>query len=657
MLSKSLKFIEHQVIVAAPDSSAIVNMSNKQAIITSFARSFAFAIGIFLALFLLSPAHKVLAADIRVDSNCSLPDAIQAAESDAAIRGCAGGSGADTIHLTGDVTLAAELPQITSDITIEGGGYSINGNYEHRIFKISRGTLIIRQLTITRGYAVSGGAIFNDGALHLIDSNFTDNSATGGETKDGGGAIHNNGELIVTNCKFTKNSSNSDSLYDGYGGAILSNGDLTVSNSKFIDNIADRGGGAIHSDGALNITGSEFARNSAGGGGAIHHDTHETLSIRNSGFTGNAAGEGGAISNKASGWLVITDSTFAGNSAGGWGSAIINKHGELTVADSTFSGNSAGDGGSIYNSSTAEVTNSTFDSNAADAASAVFNGGSNLAEMTISNSVFTNNAAQQFSGAIMNGRGATLTINGSRFVGNTAVSGAAISNIGDELTINGSSFINNSALGMSGEVGEHFFERSLAKGAGGAILNLGPLSIADSSFLDNSAPGYGGAIFSVADFKATNSTLAGNSAEYGGGLYIYFLFPSSVTMTHMTIASNSADEGGGIAVEFEEYEDTVASLHNNVITSNDGGDCSAVISQSSGNLIEDDSCDAAISGDPKLGTLVEPEDGSPAYFPLLPGSPAIDAADPAHCTATDQTGAARPQGVACDIGAFEFQGE
>jgi hypothetical protein len=38
---------------------------------------------------------------------------------------------------------------------------------------------------------------------------------------------------------------------------------------------------------------------------------------------------------------------------------------------------------------------------------------------------------------------------------------------------------------------------------------------------------------------------------------------------------------------------------------------------------------------------------------LLTGSPAIDQAQTAYCTATDQAGTARPQGSACDVGAFE----
>ena len=58
--------------------------------------------------------------------------------------------------------------------------------------------------------------------------------------------------------------------------------------------------------------------------------------------------------------------------------------------------------------------------------------------------------------------------------------------------------------------------------------------------------------------------------------------------------------------------------------------------------------------DPMLGERVEPEDGSPAYFPLLADSRAIDAADDDYCPDTDQIGTARPQGAGCDVGAIEY---
>jgi hypothetical protein len=56
--------------------------------------------------------------------------------------------------------------------------------------------------------------------------------------------------------------------------------------------------------------------------------------------------------------------------------------------------------------------------------------------------------------------------------------------------------------------------------------------------------------------------------------------------------------------------------------------------------------------DPMLGPLAD-NGGLTPTMALLPGSPAIDAGDDAICPPTDQRDVARPQGRACDIGAFE----
>jgi hypothetical protein len=67
----------------------------------------------------------------------------------------------------------------------------------------------------------------------------------------------------------------------------------------------------------------------------------------------------------------------------------------------------------------------------------------------------------------------------------------------------------------------------------------------------------------------------------------------------------------------------------------------------------DASCPGA-NVDPKLGALAD--NGGPTQTrELLPGSPAIDAvvASGAGCPATDQRGVSRPNGAACDIGAYE----
>ena len=63
-----------------------------------------------------------------------------------------------------------------------------------------------------------------------------------------------------------------------------------------------------------------------------------------------------------------------------------------------------------------------------------------------------------------------------------------------------------------------------------------------------------------------------------------------------------------------------------------------------------------IDEDPRLDAPIAYDQFTHA-FPLLSGSPAIDAANDSHCPATDQRGMARPQGDHCDIGAYEFDAQ
>src|SRR5215210_5647955 len=60
------------------------------------------------------------------DGDCSLREAIQAANTNAAVDGCKAGTGADTIifSVAGTITVAfsSDLPTITDDLTIDGPG-------------------------------------------------------------------------------------------------------------------------------------------------------------------------------------------------------------------------------------------------------------------------------------------------------------------------------------------------------------------------------------------------------------------------------------------------------------------------------------------------------------------------------------------------------
>ena len=518
---------------------------------------FRLIVAVLFALFFASSVH---AADIAVDADCSLTDAIIAANRDQPEGNCPAGRGADTIILSQDITLDDSLPKITSDITIEGNGYTISGNNRYRIFYNEGGALTIKDLTMTKG-DVEGELIFNkDGTV----------KATAAQPI--GGAIVSWGELSITSSSFSDNSAY-------LGGAIFNLGELSITNSAFSDNKAEWSGGAIDNLGELSITNNTFRDNSAYLGGAI--DNRGELSITNSTFRDNSADfGGGAIDNR--GELSITNSTFNYNSDDRLGGAIVNG-GELSISDSTFSNNSAEETGG-----------------------AIANGG----ELSITNSTFNYNWADKLGGAIAND--GELSIGNSRFSGNKAEwSGGAILNAG-ELSISDSAFRDNSADERGG---------AIANGRNEERNTAGELSITNSSFSHNSADERGGAIDNLGELSISSSTFSGNSAGLGGAIF--------------------------------NEEDGKLRMRNSIIA---GVGCysDSRIRQNISNFIQDGSCSPAFEGDPMLGALVVPEDGSPAYFPLLAGSPAIDAADDAYCPETDQIGTVRPQGAGCDIGAVEY---
>ena len=475
-------------------------------------------VSVLLSLIMMPPIVTTIvqAANIETSGSCTLADAITAANNDRAEGGCLAGRGTDTITLSQDITLTAALPQIVSEITIEGNGFTISGNNRYRIFYNDGGALTIHDLTIANGYV--------------------------------------EGDLIRNADRDLENAT-----ANPIGGAIVNwQGTLTISDSNFSDNLAEYDGGAIYNrEGILSIVNSVFSANLADSSGGAIYNWQGTLSIVNSVFSANLAdSSGGAIEDV--GELSIVNSAFSHNWTDEEGGAIIN-HGELSISGSTFSTNSADDsGGAIENWGSGSISNSTFSHNSADYSpgGAIYNRGHG--ELSINDSTFSNNSAN--------------------------IKGGAISNFG-ELTLRNSTFSGN---------------------------------LASSDFYVSR----GGAIYNGRELRIRSNTFSGNLADKGGA--IYNEDDGKLRMTNSIIAGN-----GGAC-----YSD--GRIRHNI-----------------NNFIQDGSCDPAFSGDPMLGELVEPEDGSPAYYPLLAGSPAIDAADDEYCPDTDMLGTVRPQGAACDIGAYE----
>ena len=255
----------------------------------------------------------------------------------------------------------------------------------------------------------------------------------------------------------------------------------------------------------------------------------------------------------------------------------------------------------------------------------------------------------------------TLTVNQSIFTGNTATGtsglGAGIFVNAANATITDSTFSGNSA----------------AHGAG-IYHYLNSATLIGNTFTGNTAS-YGGAVADENSITTLiNNTFSGNTATFEGGA-ISRLGGSSI-MSNNTITNNNAGtNGGGIHL----FSGTIT-LHNNIIAGNtapSNTQCyifSSVMNTDSFNIFGTGgnaggcpvgASDIVPAG--AIGSILSPlanNSGATLTHALVPGSPALDAANQTNCPTTDQRGILRgfdanatpnnPQLGDCDIGAYEF---
>ena len=308
---------------------------------------------VLAALLVVASSPPAGAASITVGGSCSLADAITAANTDAVAGGCAAGSGADVITLGGDVTLTADLPEITTDVTINGAGYTIDGAGAHHAFRITtpRITVRLNNLRVANSYTttVPGGAIM---------------IRTPAATIPVGVTVALNQVIVESN--YTVGSGGG--LFCGRSGFPFVNTppneriSVTVDNSVFKNNRARSGGGAVSIVWSCTVTvnRSAFYGNSstragfAGGAfrmsGRSHRVTrHEaTLNITNSTIFGNTAGSSAALGLGESATAHLKHVTITNNtSSNASGAAVVQgtdqssaaREGRLHVENSIIFGN------------------------------------------------------------------------------------------------------------------------------------------------------------------------------------------------------------------------------------------------------------------------------------------------------------------------------
>jgi hypothetical protein len=198
-------------------------------------------------------------------TECTLTDAIIAANTDQPSNTCPAGDGPDTIVL-GDLTpfLNVAAPQITSDVTIEGNG-AVFGGFHLQVR--AGGALTLKHVT-------SAGASCLNASLSIEHSTLT-GSRWGGIVAEGctvtvrHSTINGNGDgdaghwtgglvLFVSTAEVINSTISGNYSKDG-GGGILSHGsNVTVSNSTISNNVTEGrtgvGGGGILAIGGAVVT-------------------------------------------------------------------------------------------------------------------------------------------------------------------------------------------------------------------------------------------------------------------------------------------------------------------------------------------------------------------------------------------------------------------
>jgi hypothetical protein len=221
-----------------------------------------------------------------------------------------------------------------------------------------------------------------------------------------------------------------------------------------------------------------------------------------------------------------------------------------------------------------------------------------------------------------------------------AAAAAAILNVG-QLTVSDSTIsANDAGAGGSGGLGDTASGGSGGFGAsGGGVWTSGnPVDITNATVSGN-ATGSGG----FGGDGAPNG--AGLPGGVGGGIDT----EGDATIRNATVANNAAAGAGGIFAEGGNVLET-----GSVIAANRPYNCGGTFLDDGHNLTFGDTTCPGPEADPKLGPL-RANGGPTRTIALGTGSPAVDLIPPgAGCPSTDQRGVARPQGAGCDAGAYEL---
>jgi predicted outer membrane repeat protein len=613
------------------------------------------------------------------------------------------GTYADDLAISKNITIkgtGASKPKVSGKVTITAGNVTLqfitfDPSANVSAITVSGGstTLHLHDSAVSNGGGSSGnntpiGAGINSTAATLDISNttFTANICSTNVDDKGAHLYANGGSVTISGSTFQQAQAE-------YGAAIYLTGAITgaIDTSTFASNVAGVEAASIWCDatGTLTLTDDIFQSGTSqtDKAGHVFVSSAIDLTIDNatvdatagSSITGAVAG-GFLRRTSSSGVTTVTGGTFRDLTLPKNGGAFnVSGGSDLDISGATFDTDDASaDGGDIwFSGGTLTIASSTFAGYASSTVDAA-NGGAILlsgATADISGSSFTNFDASASGGAIRAISSSVITLTDTTFTSNHAGGdGGAISLVSSDVSGSGATFTSN-----------------LADANGGAIhTNPGDVDLVDSLFASNDGDA-GGAVYITADTVArfvrddfcenvaSNGNggavaVAGNKAftsvfrystfvdndvtkasAQGGALHLATTTPQLVGLDLVGNSTPSNGSGGGAYIGTGNN----TTITDTLVAYNTGGPALTITGTSSASYLgfyntpATNASPAALTSslgsfvaDPRLVAYTN-GDGCAALagdlWPDYPGSPLIDAGDPAILD---------PDGTRADIGTY-----
>jgi hypothetical protein len=619
----------------------------------------ALLVTVLLALPALASATTMTvnsSADALTGAACTLREAILASNTRAAVGGCPAGNGDDTIAIAvPQVTLALagadEDADATGDLDITGhvairaasGSATVDAAHLDRVLDVLPGAMVtLQDLTVTGGSTPAGA----NGTGSTNTQNGVLQAGAGADGESGGG-IRNAGTLVLRRVTVTGNAT-------GHGG----NGATLSATAGFagVGGIGGAGGNGagIATSGTLTATDVTVTHNDTGVGGAggdgigAPGSPASPAGFIGDGGNGGRGGVGAGVYDSAK--STIVDSTISDNRTGAGSTGGIGRGGAgLSVSSGSggagghsfggSGGNGGNGGGLVVDHGTMDISGSLIFENGTGpggpGAIALGGPGGNGAIVDMGD------GPGGAGGAGTGGPGGEPGTGGGIAVGTTM--GRTLVATSDTIAQNTTGLDGDAAQGVGGPGGR---SRAATGGDGGEGTGGGALD-------GETAGGVAGSI------SADTVELVGDTVVHNRS------FNPAVAATGIggiggfgvTDGQNGASMRGNV---FGLLLGAVsgASVADSIVTDNEPQQCSNVDvtdGPQGGNVSFPDTGCPGVVADPKLGPLADNGGPTLTYAPQA-GSPAIDEVpkSAAPCSATDQRGVSRPQGAACDAGAYEI---